>query len=89
MSGVDGNDAVEAESLGFALRFDHRNLMLWYGERQGNAVLFPSSSFVTTCSLFSAIQMFRHAKQFWVLNRANACGPGADCYIEFSGSSDA
>ena len=33
--------------------------------------------------------MFRHAKHFWVLNRANACGPGADCYIEFSGSSDA
>ena len=86
---VDRNDSADAGSPSFALRFDHCNLKLWYDDRQGIGSLFPSSSFITTCSLFSTIQMFRHAKHFCVLNQTNACGPGADCYIEFSGSSDA
>jgi hypothetical protein len=45
---VNDDDSGGAAGLQSALRFDHRNLILWYAKRQGDGDAFLSSSFVTT-----------------------------------------
>ena len=62
---------------------------LWYLVRQRDGGVFPSIDFITTYSVFKAIQKFCNANIFSNLRGWKACEGASGCYIELSGSSDA